>query len=163
MRYRMHQKFFSLTDDYTIEDENGNVAFIVSGKFFSIGDKLTLADANGNELALIDQRLLSFGPTYDIYRGGELLATVHKKLFTLFSCRFTVDVPGPDDLEATGNITDHEYAFERGGRTVASVSKTWFSLSDTYGIEVADDQDPVLIVASAIVIDLVCHGDHHQE
>lgn len=162
MRYKMRQRIFSLTDSYEIEDESGNLAFTVRGRFFSIGDKLTLAGPDGRELALIDQRLLSFGPSYDIYRDGELIANVHKHLFTLFKCRFTVDVPGPDDLEASGDLLDHEYVFERDGRAVASVSKTWFSFSDSYGIEVAEGVDPALIVASAIVIDLACHGDRDE-
>jgi hypothetical protein len=32
-----------------------------------------------------------------------------KHLFTLFRCRFTVDVPGPDDLEAEGSSLEREY------------------------------------------------------
>ncbi|MCE5231005.1 LURP-one-related family protein [bacterium] len=158
MRYRMQQHFFTLTDDYTIEDENGEPAYIVSGKFFSFGDNLTLSDAQGNELAKIEQQLLSWGPTYNIYTGGELVATIKKALFTFFNCRFSIDVPGPDDLEASGDLLDHEYAIARGNDVVATVSKTWFSLTDTYGIEVADGEDPVLVLASAIVIDLACHN-----
>jgi uncharacterized protein YxjI len=162
MRYQMRQRIFSLTDSFNIEDENGKVAYIVKGRFFSIGHKLSFQDPEGNELALIDQKLLSWGPTYNIYRGGELMATVHKKLFTLLHCRFTVDVPGPNDLDASGNLSDHEYTFEREGRPVATVSKAWFALSDRYGIEVAEGEDPVLILASAVVIDMVCHGDKHE-
>lgn len=159
MRYRMHQHFFTFTDDYTVEDENGEAAFIVHGKFFSFGDNLTVSDPTGNELAKIEQQLLSWGPTYHIYRGGEKVATIKKELFTFFSCRFCIDVPGPDDLEASGDLLDHEYSIDRSGRTVASISKTYFSFNDTYGIEVADSVDPVLIVASAIVIDLACHNN----
>lgn len=41
-------------------------------------------------------------------------------------------MPGPDDLEAKGDVLAHEYTFERAGRDVARVSKRWFSLADTY-------------------------------
>jgi uncharacterized protein YxjI len=84
---------------------------------------------------------------------------VKKHLFTLFRGRFTVDVPGPDDLEAAGDFLDHEYTFERGGREVARVSKRWFSFTDTYGVDIDEGEDDVLILASAIVIDLVSHPD----
>jgi uncharacterized protein YxjI len=53
---------------------------------------------------------------------------------------------------------DHEYTFRRGGRVVATVSMRWFSFSDTYGIDVADGEDAVLILASAVVIDQICHS-----
>ena len=87
---------------------------------------------------------------------------VKKSLFTFFHCKFTVDVPGPDDLEAEGDFLDHEYQFTRGGTTVASVSKQWFSWSDTYGVEIAEGEDDVLILASTVVIDMACHEDRQH-
>ena len=97
--------------------------------------------------------------TYEIERDGRVAAVVKKELFSFFHHRFTVDVPGPDDLEAEGSFTDHEYVFRRGDRDVATVSKRWFALGDTYGIEIADGEDDVLILASAVVVDQACHRD----
>jgi uncharacterized protein YxjI len=58
-----------------------------------------------------------------------------------------------------GDFLDREYAFERGGSEVARVSKRWFALTDTYGVEIADGEDDVLILASSVVIDMICHSD----
>jgi uncharacterized protein YxjI len=127
MRYVMRQRLLSWGDDLTIKDEDGRDVFFVDGKAFSLGKQLSFQDMQGHELAFIRQKLLAWGPTYEIYGRGQLRAVVRKEIFTLFNCRFTVDVPGPDDLEARGDLTDHEYAFERGGRVVAEVSKRWFS------------------------------------
>jgi uncharacterized protein YxjI len=159
MRYVMRQKIWSWGDDFVIKDEEGNDAFFVDGKVFTLGNQLSFQDMQGNELAFIRQKLLAWGPTYEIYRQGELQAIVKKALFTLFQCRFTVDVPGPDDLEATGNLVDHEYSFTRSGMTVATVSKRWFSWSDTYGVDIAEGEDDILILASTVVIDMSCHAD----
>lgn len=162
MRYVLKQKFWSLGDDFTIKDESGNEVYFVDGKVFTIGNKLSFQDMNGNELAFIHQKLLSWGPTYEITRDGALAAVVKEHLFTLIHCKFTVDVPGPDDLEARGSFLDMEYTFARGSRPVAEVSKRWFSWTDTYGVEIGNDEDPVLLLASAVVIDLVCHGDRQN-
>jgi uncharacterized protein YxjI len=159
MRYQMKQKILSWGDDFVIRDEAGQASFTVEGAVFSFGDKLSFQDTNGNELAAINQRLLSWGPTYEIYRGGQLAAVVTKELFTFFKCRFSVDVPGPDDIEAEGDFLGQEYTFSRSGRAIAQVSKQWFAWSDTYGIEIADGEDDVLILASAVVIDMVCHDN----
>jgi uncharacterized protein YxjI len=159
MRYVMKQKLFCWGDDFTIKTEDGQDAFFVDGKAFSIGDKLSFQDLQGKELAFIRQRLLAWGPTYEIYREGELCAVVKKQLFTLFRCRFTVDVPGPDDLEAEGSFLDMEYTFTRHGAVVATVSKRWVAWADTYGVDIADGEDDVLILASTVVIDMICHGD----
>jgi uncharacterized protein YxjI len=140
MRYILKQKLFSWGDDFFIKDENEQDVYFVDGKAFAIGDQL-------------------WGKTYEISRGGEVVAVVKKALFAPFHHRFTVDVPGPDDLEAEGNFTDHEYTFRRGDRTVATVSKRWFAWTDTYGVDIAPGEDEVLILASAVVVDQACHPD----
>lgn len=155
----MRQKFWAWGDDFTVRDEQGNDLYLVDGRAFSFGDKLSFQDMQGRELLFIAQKLLSWGPTYEITRGGHVLAVVKKKLFTFFRCQFTVDVPGPDDPVAEGNFLDHEYTFQRGGAVLAHVSKRWFSWTDTYGIDVAPGADDLLILASAVVIDLVCHDN----
>lgn len=162
MRYVLKQKLLSWGDDYYIRDDQGREVYLVDGKAFSLGGQLSFKDLAGNELAFIRQKLLKLSPTYEIHRDGEVAAVVQKKLFALFHHRFTVDVPGPDDLEAKGDFLDHEYVFKRGDREVATVSKRWLSLRDTYGIEIADGEDDVLILASAVVVDQACHPDDDE-
>jgi uncharacterized protein YxjI len=162
MRYLMKQKLFSIGDDFTIKNEAGEDVFFVNGKAFSIGNKLSFQDMSGNELGFIREKLISLRPVYEITRNGELAAVVKKHLFTLIRCKFTVDVPGPDDLEAEGNFLDREYTFVRGQRKIAEVSKRWFTWNDTYGVDIADGEDDVLILASTVVIDMICHGDEKQ-
>ena len=162
MRYMMKQKLFCWGDDFTIKDDAGTDRFFVDGKAFSLGKQLSFQDMQGQELAFIRQKVLAWGPTYEIYRDNGLFAVVKKELFTFFHCRFTVDVPGPDDLEAKGNFTDHEYEFWRQSGLRAAVSKQWFSWSDTYGVDVAEREDDVLILASTVVIDMACHADHQR-
>jgi len=159
VRYVMRQKLLSWGDDYTIKDDAGRDLYLVDGKAFSLGGQLSFEDMEGRELAFIKQKLFKLSPTYEIHRGGELAAVVKKELFALFHHRFAVDVPGPDDLEAKGDFLDHEYVFRRGEREVATVSKRWFALGDTYGIEIADGEDDVLNLASAVVVDQACHRD----
>ena len=159
MRYLMKQKLFCWGDDFTIKNEAGEDVFFVDGRAFSLGNKLSFQDMQKNELAFIRQKLLSWGPTYEITRNGELAAVVKKHLFTFLRCRFTVDVPGPDDLEAQGSFLDMEYQFTRADQLVAEVSKRWFTFTDTYGVDIHEGEDDVLILASTVVIDMVCHGD----
>jgi len=160
MRYMMKQKMWSLADTFTIKNDQGEDVASVVGQVMSFGDKLTFYDVQNNELAFITQKLMSWGPTYEIYRSGELAAVVKQKLFTFMRTEFTIDVPGPDDLTAEGDFTDHEYFFVRGGGTVATVSKAWFQWTDTYGVELLDSEDAVLILASTVVIDMA--ASHHE-
>ncbi|MBI1764059.1 MAG: LURP-one-related family protein [Acidobacteria bacterium] len=162
MRYLMKQKLFSFGADFYIKDEKGNNAFYVDGKAVSLGDRFSLQDCTGKELASIKQKLLALTPSYEIQRDGELYAVVKKDFFNFFICGYTVDVPGPnaeDDLRAEGSLFEHEYEFKRSERVVATVTKRWFSWTDSYGVEIAPGEDDVLILASTVVIDAACHDE----
>jgi uncharacterized protein YxjI len=158
MRYVMKQKILTLTDDFTIRDSSGNEVYRVKGKLFSIGDKLSFRDLVGEELALIKQKVISLVPRYRIFRGGKLRAEVNRKLLSVFRDKFKVDMKDDSpDLEIVGNIFAHEYKFLRGGNEVAHVSKKWISLRDSYGIEIDEGEDDVLILACAIIVDMISH------
>lgn len=162
MRYVLKQNWLSWGDSFVIEDEQGHAAFTVQGAVFSWGNHLTITDAAGAEVAEVKQIVLSWGHEYEIYRSGVLAARVSKDWFTPFTARFSIDVPGPDDLEAEGDFFDCEYEFRRGNQTIALVSKKWFSWTDTYGVEMLPAADPLLILASIVVIDCVSHDKRRR-
>ena len=93
----------------------------------------------------------------EIERRGEPVATVTKALFSPLHERFSIAVGSGNDMEAKGNIVDHEYVIERGGDTVAQVSKRWFRMRDAYGIEIARAGDDALIIAITVCIDQMSH------
>jgi uncharacterized protein YxjI len=157
MRYIMKQKLFSFANRFAIRNENGDDAYFVNGEIFTLGKKLSFEDAHGNELLYIRQKLLSIGPTYELVRGDQHVATIKKELFTVFQCAFDIHTDDRGDLEAQGNLSDHEYTVTRDYLPVAQISKQWFTWSDTYGVDVATGEDPVLILASTVAIDMCCH------
>lgn len=159
MRYTLKEKLLDVGDDYVIRDDGGREAFHVDGKVLAVGDKLVLKGPGGRELATIRKKLISVRPTYEIERDGKTAAKVSKALFSPFRCKFSVDVPGPDDLEAKGDFLHHEYEITRGDRKVAQVSKRWVSLRDTYGIDTAEGEDDVLLLACAVVLERMCHEE----
>jgi len=167
MPYVMKQKLWSLGADFTIKDAAGHDRFFVDGRAFSIGDKLSFQDMAGHELAFIRQKLLAWGPTYEIYRGGQLFAVIKQKIWTLFRNHFSVDVnadgPGPGDLEAQGDFLDHEYTLTRDSQPVASISKRWFAMTDTYGVDIAPGEDDVLILVCTVVVDMATEKHRNRD
>jgi uncharacterized protein YxjI len=156
MRYVMRQKMWALGDDFVIRDENDQPVFYVDGKALSWGHKLSFQDTARNELLFIRQKLWSWRPTYHLLRQRQMAAVVQRKLWTLFRPRFVVRAAVGPDLSVQGDLFEHEYVFICQGQEAAQVSKKWFALADTYGVEVSDGQDPVLILACVVVIDLIC-------
>lgn len=108
------------------------------------------------QLGAVTQRLLPWGPPDEIGRAGRLAAVVQQKAITLLRPQSTVDDTAtldPADLTIEGSFDQHEYTFARGDWTVATVSKQWFAPADTYGGEVADEEDDVRSLACAVVVD----------
>ncbi|MEU4690802.1 LURP-one-related family protein [Actinoplanes sp. NPDC023714] len=153
------ERFFSIGDDFDVLDENGAKVYHVDGKVFSVRNRVVIEDVAGTEVASVHRHLVALRPTYEIRIGGEKAAEVKKKLFTPFREKFTIDVPGPDDLEMKGDLLDHEYVIEQGGAEVASVSKRWLTVRDTYAVQVAAGVDPLLIIGSVLALDLALDRD----
>jgi uncharacterized protein YxjI len=161
--YMIRERFFRLGEDSDITDEQGRPVFQVDGKVLSLRNRLIIRDPQGREVAQVQRKLAALRPTYRVTVGGEEAAEVRKRLFTPFGDRFTIDVPGPDDLEMAGDLFDHEFAIRRGEQVVATVSKRWFSMRDTYAVDVAAGQDDLLILASVLALDLAEDQERRQE
>src|SRR5437763_12604076 len=154
MRYVIRERFFRLGEDSDITDEQGQPVYHVDGKVLTLHNTLVMRDRAGAEVARVQRQLVALRPTYHITRHGQEVAEVRKKLLSPFVDRFTIDIPGPDDLSMTGDLFEHEYTITRGDQVAATVSKRWLSLTDTYGVDIAPGEDDLLILPSALALAL---------
>jgi uncharacterized protein YxjI len=153
-RYQMRQKIASIGDDFWIENGQGEKVYKIDGKALRVRQTLIFEDRNGKELLKIQERKLRVKDSMEIEdASGKQVAMVKKAMITPVRERWSVDIPGASDLEVQGNILDHEYKIGH----VAEVSKKWFRIADSYGIEIDPGQNDVLILAVAAVIDMMSH------
>ena len=152
-RYQMREKLFAIGDDYWIQNDQGERAFKVNGKAMRARETFILESPSGEEVLKIQEKKLSIRDKMQIERDGDTVATVHKALITPLRDRFEIELEEGDDLSAKGNIVDHEYEIERDGHKVAEISKRWFRVRDTYGIEIAPGENDALILAATVCID----------
>jgi len=156
-RYRMREKVFAIGDDFWIDTEDDEHAFKVNGKALRLRSTFVLETLSGDELLRVQERKLRIRDTMELERDGESAGTVKKALISPLRERFTIALADGRELTAKGNIVDHEYEIERDGQKIAEISKRWFRIRDTYGIEIARDEDDVLILATAVCIDEMTH------
>lgn len=161
-RYQLRRQMFSIGEDFWIQNDRGEPVYKVDGKVLRIRETFVIQDPTGAELATIQAKLIAIRPTMNIERGGQIAATVKKSLFTLLRQHFSIDVPGGVEMEAQGDILNHEYEITAGGQVVATISKRWFTLLETYGIAIAPGQDEVLLLASAVCIDEMSEQDRKR-
>ena len=158
--YQMRQRMISIGDDYVIENDCGERVFRLDGKALRVRKTIVFEDIDGRELCKIQERMLRVKDSMEIEDpGGHRIALVQKAMITPVRERWTVNVEGGPDLQVQGNIVDHEYQIERDGQRVAEVSKRWFRVRDTYGVEVAPGENDILILATTAVIDTMAHPD----
>lgn len=158
-RYRMRQKLVAFGDDFWIENEAGQRAFKVDGKMLRVRDTLFFEDMQGQTLCKIQEKLVRIKDTKTIEGpNGETLATVRKALITPLRDRWTVKIGDGPDLDVQGNIFDHQYTIDEGGRKIAEVSKKWFRVADTYGVQIEPGQNDIVILAITVAVDMMAHG-----
>lgn len=157
-RYRLREKLFAIGDDFWIETEGGERSYKVNGKALRIRSTFIIESPSGQELFKIQEKKLRVRDTMRLERDGETIATIRKALVSPLRHRFKIEVENGDELSVKGNILDHEYEFERSGHKIGEVSKRWFHVRDTYGIEVAPGENDALIVAAAVCIDEMARG-----
>jgi uncharacterized protein YxjI len=159
-RYKIRQKLLSIGDDFWIENQKGDRVFKVDGKALRLRKTLIFEDMQGNTLAKIQERLLPIKETMVVEDAeGNQLAVIKKGLIAPLGDHWSVNVRGGPDLDVQGNILDHEYSISERRNKVAEVSKAWFSLTDTYGVEIDEGQNDILILAVAIAIDMMAHDE----
>jgi uncharacterized protein YxjI len=161
MRYQVRERLFSIKDDFWVTDQDGNRAFFVDAKVLSLRHKLDLQDPSGRTLAEIKQKLVTFTDAIEVERDGSVVATVHKAVFSPLRHRAAIDLADGRRLEAVGNIVDKDFEIRDGGQVVGRVSRAWFRVRDTYGVDVAPGEDDALMICIAVCLDRI-HEEEEQ-
>lgn len=157
MKLLFKQRFLSWFDSYDIFDENGNTAYIVKGKP-SWGHKFKIYDKDGNELATIKQKIWTFSPKFEMYLGETKIGVVKKEI-TFFRPKFNVDYNG---WKIEGNWIEWDYTILNSeGASVATIKKEIWNWTDTYSIDVNNEEDALISLMVVISIDAEkCSREH---
>jgi uncharacterized protein YxjI len=157
-RFRMRERLIDIGEDFLVEDERGEPVYRVDGKVLTLRRTFVLEDTGGHVLARIREPLLSLRETVVIERPGRPAATVKRALLSPLRARFHVELDG-DELDVVGDIIGHEYSILRDSTQIARISRSWFSLVDSYGIQVEPGEDAPLAIAIAVAIEAFDPGE----
>jgi uncharacterized protein YxjI len=158
LQYRMRQKLVSIGDDFWIEDSAGNRAYKVNGKALRLRQTLDIEDPSGRTVVRIQERVMRVRDTMQAEDAdGRDFVTVKKAMITPLRERWEISIAGGPTYEVQGNLVDHEYTISAGGNKVAEVSKRWFRIADTYGVEVEPGANVLAVLVGAVCIDEMTH------
>lgn len=148
MRLHFKQRFFSWLDSYDIYDEAGNTVFTVEGKL-SWGHCLHVNDAMGRHIATLQEKIFTFLPKFELYIEDNYVGCI-KKEFTFLKPVFTIDCNG---WEIDGEWLEWDYTITDGCRSVATITKEPFHLTDQYVIDVEEPDEALAVLLVVLAID----------
>ena len=158
-RYQMRQKLVSFGDDFWIENDRGERVYKVNGKMMRVRGTLEFENTEGKVKAQIQERMLRAKESMAIENGkGEKVAEVKRALITPIRERWVVKIADGPDLEVQGDLLAHEYRIGDGKHKAAKVSKKWFRIKDTYGVQIQPNQNEAVILAVTVAIDAMVHA-----
>ncbi|MFE2041513.1 LURP-one-related/scramblase family protein [Streptomyces sp. NPDC059477] len=153
MRFLVRERLLGFGDDYWIEDDRGNKAFLVDGKAMRLRETFELKDTQGQVLIDIRQKMFTLRDTMVIEREGEQLARIRRKRLSLLRNHYRVSLVDGTELDVSGKILDREFAIEYDGELLAVISRRFLHVRETYGVDVVrEDADPALLIAIAVCV-----------
>jgi uncharacterized protein YxjI len=157
-RYQMREKLVSFGDDFWIENDRGERVFKVNGKMMRVRGTLEFENTDGKVKAQIQERMLRAKDSMAIEDDkGHKVAEVKRALITPIRERWVVKIADGPDLEVQGDLLAHEYKIGDGKHKAAKVSKKWFRIRDSYGVQIEPGQNDAVILAVTVAIDAMVH------
>lgn len=145
MRYVMSSQW-SLFERFDISDEAGNLQFEARGHF---GSQISLHDRSGREVGAITKHM--FSEVHDVFIGDQKVAEVRHAGF--FGDHYQLDT-SYGAFEARGRLMGGDFELTSGGIPVAQMDRQ-FSLREKFAVDIADNQNPVLILALMLAVEAI--------
>lgn len=145
------QKVFSLSEKFTIKDQQEQDVYYVEGSFLKIPKTFSIMNTTRDEVALVTKKVFSFLPKFFVEVNGQEVLTI-KKEFSFFKARYTIDSA---DIEVQGNWWDMDFQVLQQGEVIGQVNKEWFTWGDSYKVQILKEEMEAIIIAFVVAIDCV--------
>ncbi|MFE0460590.1 LURP-one-related/scramblase family protein [Kitasatospora sp. NPDC058965] len=149
----MRDRIFAFHEEAWIETEHREKVYRVNKKLLRLRSTFHFVDPDGNVAASIVRKALTIHHTILIKHQGEHIAKISKRMFSFFGDRFKVKLADGRRLKIVGNYWDREFDIQHDGTTLAHISRRWFSLRDTWAVDVLTQQDATLLLVLAVCVD----------
>jgi uncharacterized protein YxjI len=156
-RYIMRQRMFALGQDFDIKNASAQPVYKIKGKVRIIKESLMFYDMQGSLLYRLDEKVLRIRESFEILKAdGSLAAKVHNAIFDPLREKFTIEIPGGQNMLTMGKVIWAQYDILNSGQQVAKISKqfSWIG-RDQYVVDILSGQDDCLILAVTVVIDMM--------
>lgn len=135
-KYYFKEKFFKLTDNYRIVDENGDKSFYLDQDFKFFGYSASVYNKDNTKLFDIKKKIISFLPKFFVdFAGGEKME-INENL-SLFRKSISVDT-SEGRIRLKGSFLDYDFEIYLEDKLIGEVHKKFLSFTDQYELTVHD-------------------------
>jgi uncharacterized protein YxjI len=155
MKFYIKQKAFSIVGKFKVKDETGRDVYTASGKFSLLAMKLNIYEGTNSAVpvARIEQKLMSLTSRFRIIIRGQHVTDMVRKI-TMFSNKYELEGLS---WHLTGNFRAREYKLMNGHETIMQLSRKGFLWGESYELDIADNQDPLLCLCISLAVDCCNH------
>lgn len=158
-RYRMSVDLAVLEGDFFVLNDAGEHVFRIGGRALWHDDTIQIANLRGQVLYAAQVHAARKRERIAIVdAGGNERASVVRVPISALRDRFCVELYERQQLEVEGSVSTHEYSIEGPSGLVAEISPRWFHAKGSYGVEVVNDEDQALMLATVLVLDQMIFG-----
>ena len=150
----MKQKLIAVKPKFDIFDQNENTVYHVEGDLARLNYSI---QRNGTEVLKIKKKLVAIMPEFTITQGAAEVAKLKKKM--KFSSPELNGTVNGKELKIQGDILGYDFDIQIGGQTIGHVDTAVTLWSDCYRIRIYDESLKDMVIALAIICDMV----HNQE
>ena len=140
--------FFSSTYEIL---EDGKHLYTAISRFFLRG--YYIHSTLGHKIMTI-RRPFSFFNTLFILEKGEIEIARMKRKLSFTENDISIEA-GNDKYEVDGNFWSTDFTILKNGVEIAKISRKLMRSKDKYGIAVNENEDPVVVLAIALVVELI--------
>ena len=152
-KYYFKEKFFKLTDNYWILDENGDKSFYLDQHLKLIGYSADVYGADNSHLFRIEKKIISFLPKFFVDFADGVKMTISKD-FTLLRKSIRIDT-SEGTVTLKGSFWDYDFDIFLENNLIGEVHKKFFSLTDFYELVVHDEKYTPIMLALVICLNKI--------
>ncbi|MEG1608588.1 MAG: LURP-one-related family protein [Clostridia bacterium] len=152
MQIKIKRKLLSIPVRYEVKnEETDEKIYKAKGKMFSITGKVFIKTIDGAKLMLIKHKLFKILPQFCVYDNNKNLLFILNRKFSIKNSFNITD--SPDNIEIHGEVFGMEWSYLKNGVNIATIKKELINLTSVYHVNVVDENEAPLVVATIIAID----------
>ncbi|ASW44248.1 MULTISPECIES: LURP-one-related/scramblase family protein [Eubacteriales] len=158
-KFSINQRLFSIGSKFDVLNEHGKEEYIVEADKFDIGKNIYVYDLNNRRILFLKQQIRIGAHRYIAYDSNMMEIAEIRKEFMFPEYNITGQM-GNIKMRARDVLGRH-YIIEKENREIGRIDKEISIFTDSYSLEVFDEEYTVFLIGLLVIIDMVRYHENN--